>query len=433
MREEKNPSLRGKNVLVVGLGKSGTAAARLLVEKGARVSIVDQRRASDLKAFTKELPASVKRIFGQKSFSADGHDLVILSPGVRWDHPSLVSARKKKIPVWPELELGWRFMKPRFTIAVTGTNGKTTTTALIGHVLQKSGRPTVVGGNIGTPLSALTNRITPQTNLVVEVSSYQLEAHESFHPNVGVFLNLTPDHLARHRTMRGYATAKKRLLANLTSSDTAVYNARDRWCRWIVRHIKAKKISFPSPALRRLGASISLRGEHNVENAMAAAAACRSIGVSAKKIRAGLHSFRAVPHRIEPVAKKRGVLYVNDSKGTNVDSTLVALKSFSEPVVLLIGGEHKGTPYTPLRSLIKKNVRAVIAYGESKRLVEKDLRGSAPIHVVSNLAQAVPLASRLAHSGDVALLSPAAASFDQYKNFEERGAHFVSLVRRLPS
>lgn len=424
---------RGSRVLVVGLGKSGAAAAKLLLKKGAKVTVTDQGSKKDLRKFSNELPSSVKKEFNRRTFRPAGYDLIVISPGVPWNHPSLKLARQENIPIWPELELGWNFVDPKETIAVTGTNGKTTTTALIGHIAKRSGRPTIVGGNIGTPLSALTERVTPRTTLVLEVSSYQLEGHQSFHPDVGVFLNLTPDHLARHKTMRGYAAAKKRLLLYMTAQDAAVFNRHDKWCRWIIKGTRAKKIPFPSSSLRSLGKSIPLRGEHNLENAMAAAAACRAIGISDKKIKAGLKTFCAVPHRIEPIVKKRGVLYVNDSKGTNVDSTMVALKSFSEPIVLLIGGEHKGSPYTPLKKLVRTNVKAVVAYGESRRLVEKDLRGATPIRLVERLDQAVPIAAKIAQAGDVVLLSPAAASFDQYKNYEERGAHFATLARRLPS
>jgi UDP-N-acetylmuramoylalanine--D-glutamate ligase len=428
-----NDSLKNKKVLVVGLGKSGVAATQLLVKKGARVDVIDERNKKDLMAFTKELPKSVKPLFSRRTFSPAGYHLVVTSPGVPWDHPSLKAARKAGTPVWPELELGWRFVHPKATVAVTGTNGKTTTTALIGHLLSESGRSVLVGGNIGTPLSALASKVTSSSTLVLEVSSYQLEAHETFHPNVGLLLNLTPDHLARHKTMRGYALAKQRMLIHMNRSDTVVYNQLDRWCRWIVQGSRVRRISFPTPELHKLASAITLRGEHNVENAMAASAACQALGVSDHDIQKGLRSFRGVPHRIEIVGKKSDVLYVNDSKGTNVDSTVVALKAFMEPVILLVGGQHKGSPYTPLRPLIKKGARAVIAFGESRFILEKDLKGPTPLYVVEKLEQAVPLAASLACAGDVVLLSPACASFDQYKNFEERGEHFVKLVKRLPA
>jgi UDP-N-acetylmuramoylalanine--D-glutamate ligase len=423
--------LKNKNVVVVGLGKSGLAAARLLVKCGARVTLTDQKTRAQAKDLIHQIPSRVRGKMGSKSIPLKNADLVVVSPGVPWSHPSLVVARKSGIPVWPELELGWRFVRPKTTIAITGTNGKTTVTALVGHILKSARRQVVVGGNIGTPLSALTDKITPKTILVLEVSSYQMEAHQTFHPNIGIFMNLTPDHLARHRTMQGYATAKQRLLKWMDKSDTVIFNSNDRWCRWIVKTSRAKKVPFPSTPLKLLASAISLRGGHNLENAMAASAACRAAGISQADIRKGLKSFKGVPHRIEVIGRKKGVLYVNDSKATNVDSTVVALKSFTEPLILLLGGEHKGTPYTPLRPFIKKRVRYLIAYGESQSIVEKDLKGSAPLLRVRDLKDAVRLASRLAKKGDAVLLSPACASFDQYKNFEERGEHFASLVRRF--
>ncbi len=423
--------MKNKNVLVVGLAKSGVAAARLLRKQGAHVTVADEKPRRELSSVLRELPKGVSAKVGSSKFFSPAYDLIVISPGVPWDHPDLVKARKHGIPVWPELELGWRNCRPNETVAITGTNGKTTTTALIAHILKTARRSVVVGGNIGTPLSALTEKISTQTSLVLEVSSYQLEAHRTFHPNVGVFLNLTPDHLKRHGTMEGYAAAKARLFALMTPNDTAVLNGKDKWCRSVARDIYAKKVFFPNWTDQELAKSIRLPGAHNMENAMAAAGACRALGVSASDIRRGLASFKGVPHRIEIVRELDGVRYVNDSKATNVDSTMVALKSFKGRIRLILGGEHKGSPYTPLKPLIKRRVIEILTIGEAAPIIAKDLKGAAPIVACETLAHAVRSAHQHARRGDVVLLSPACASFDQFKNFEHRGHEFVRLVTQL--
>lgn len=313
--------LRGKRALVVGLGLSGEAAARLLMKKGARVTIVDEKKAPG-----RSVPKGARLLSGVKRFPTDV-DLIVTSPGVPWDHPELERARSRRVPVLGELELSWQFVSPRKTIAITGTNGKTTTTALMGWLLKKSRRPVVVGGNIGSPLAGLTGRINSKTFLVLEVSSYQLEAQSSFHPNVGLVLNVTPDHLARHKTMSRYAQAKARVFRNMNGSDTAVLNSADKWCCAMATATKAKKVFFPNPRLLRLAKHIRLPGQHNLENAMAASAAALAVGLTKREIILGLSSFKGVKHRIQPVRKRRGVDYINDSKATNVDSTLVALKA----------------------------------------------------------------------------------------------------------
>jgi UDP-N-acetylmuramoylalanine--D-glutamate ligase len=355
----------------------------------------------------------------------------VVSPGVPWNHPRLTEARRRGVPVWPELELGWRNVKPAKTVAVTGTNGKTTTTALVAHLLRTAGKKVVVGGNIGTPLSALAGRVRRSTHLVLEVSSYQLEGHQTFHPNVGLFLNLTPDHLARHGTMAGYARAKARLFALATPRDTAVLNAGDPWCRRVAKTVRARKAWFPSPRLERLAENIRLPGRHNRENAMAAAAAALALGISDRSIRMGMSTFKGVPHRIQIVATRGGVRFVNDSKSTNVDSTSVALKAFKEPLLLILGGQHKGAPYKPLAPLVRRNVREIFTIGEAAPLIRRDLRNAARVTPCGTLDRAVRAAAGKAAPGDVVLLSPACASFDQFRNFEHRGEEFVRLVRGL--
>lgn len=416
--------LRNKRVLVVGGGLSGLAALNLLRQSGAQVTLVDRRRVP-------HVPKGIRTKFGSLLFSTENFDLIVVSPGISWRHPSLVKARSKGIPIWPELELGWRAVKPYKTVAVTGTNGKTTTTSLIGWILKKANKPVLIGGNIGTPLSALAGRVTKKTILVLEVSSYQLEAHQTFHPDIALLMNITPDHLGRHKTMENYAAAKARLFEKMTRDDLAVLNRRDAWCRRIAKKIPASIQWFPETRLRRLTAALSLPGEHNQENAMAAVAAARFLGVSNNVIKRALRTFPGVKHRLQDVRLHRGIRYINDSKATNVDSTLVALKACVRPIHLILGGEHKGAPYTPLKALIKKKVKKIFTIGEASTLIKRDLGRFVPIVSCQTLDKAVKEASVHAVKGDIVLLSPACASFDQYKNYEQRGDHFISLVKAL--
>lgn len=399
-------------MLVVGLGVSGRAAVALLKKKGANVVTVDEKS-------------------GPRKFPLDNVDLIVTSPGVPWDHPELKKARVRGLPIWGELELGWRFARPSKTVAITGTNGKTTTTALIGWLLKKNRRPVVVGGNIGAPLSGLVDKMGPKTNLVLEVSSYQLESHQTFHPNVGLVLNITPDHLARHKTMAGYAQAKGKIFQHMRNSDVAVLNGQDSWCRKLGRPLKIKKVFFPNPKLKRLAKAVRLPGRHNLENAMAASAAALALGLSEHEIKRGLSTFQGVKHRIQLIRILRGVQYINDSKATNVDSTSVALEACTKPIHLILGGEHKGSPYTPLKALIKKKVREILTVGEAHPKILKDLKGVVPIVSCKTMGRAVKTAAASARAGDTVLLSPACASFDQYRNYEHRGDHFISLVSRL--
>jgi UDP-N-acetylmuramoylalanine--D-glutamate ligase len=420
-----------RDILVIGAGKSGASAAQLLSKLNARVTLADEQPANLLRDALKAFPPKVRRRLGTKRLIDRSYDMVVVSPGIPWNHPDLRRARRDGMTVWPELELGWRLVKPFKTVAITGTNGKTTTTAMLAHLLKTAGRPNVVGGNIGTPLTALLPKVNAKTFLVLEVSSYQLESHQTFHPNVGVFLNLTPDHLARHKTLQQYAQAKARLFDHFSPSDTAVLNGQDKWTKRIGSTLRSNVTYFPNPVDKRLAKSLRLPGEHNQQNAMAAAGAARALGLSAKEIKAGLASFQGVPHRIELVRELDGVRYVNDSKATNVDSTLVALKSFPAKVILILGGEHKGSPYTPLKKLIRSRVKQLITIGQAAPIIRQDLKGAAPLLEAKTLASAVSHAHELAKKGDIVLLSPACASFDQFKNFEHRGEVFAQLVRAL--
>lgn len=420
--------IQGKTALVFGLGKSGLAAIDVLRQQGADVAAYDEKQKKELGDALAALPSGVPFV---QDPARVAFDLLINSPGVPWNHPLLIQSRRQGIPVWGELELAWRCIRPHKTVAITGTNGKTTTTALIGHILKEAGRPTVIGGNIGTPLCALINQIEENTFLVLEVSSYQLEGNDTFHPDVGVFLNLTADHLKRHGTMENYAKAKGRLFKNFTKDDTVVLNKNDKWCRLLGSKLKSKKKWFPDPRFKKIAEAIKLPGEHNLENAMAAVAAVQELGLKEMEIRRGLATFPGVAHRIQVVGEHQGVLYVNDSKSTNVDSTLVALKSMNRPTLLILGGQHKGSPYTPLVPYLKKTVKEILTIGESSRIISKDLKKTVPLTHCKTLDKAVHYASLMANRGDVVLLSPACASFDQFNNFEHRGDHFMRLVRSL--
>ncbi|MBL0059712.1 MAG: UDP-N-acetylmuramoyl-L-alanine--D-glutamate ligase [Elusimicrobia bacterium] len=370
-------------------------------------------------------------------------------PGV----PSSVwsSARQRGLTVWGEMELGYRVLSlagrwPAWSAAVTGTNGKTTTTALLGAIFRASGRSTVVAGNIGTPLCAVAERLTEASALALEVSSYQLETAEAFRPAVGTVLNVTPDHLARHGTLEAYARAKFRLFQSQGPRDMAVLNAGDRWCRLLSSSAPGQVVWFgekrPGPGLEwdghylrglsgRWAAPRHLPGRHNIDNALAAVACARALGVPTDAIAQGLARFRGVEHRLEIVRTWRGIRFVNDSKATNVDSTRVALEALSGPLTVILGGEDKGAPYGPLIPLLRKKAREVLLIGEASSVIERQLGGSAPLVRCGTLDRALSHVARTARSGEDVLLSPACASFDQFDNFEHRGRRFKELVAAL--
>lgn len=441
----------GRRVLVVGLGKSGLAAARLLQRLGARVSVTDARPREALADGLRALPSGIPVEAGGHRWLSDRWDLAVPSPGVPagvWE-----PLRARGAFVWGELELAFRTLSlagrwPRWSAAVTGTNGKTTTTALLGAIFEAAGRPTVVAGNIGTPLSDVVDRIDAGTALALEVSSYQLETASAFRPTVGAFLNVTPDHLGRHGTLDNYARVKFRLFHAQREGETAVLNARDARGRALRALAPAEVVWFgdrlPGPGVRWSSSGLwsntgerwplpaHLPGRHNWENAAAAVACARALGVPSAAVRRALGSFRGVPHRLEFVRVWRGVRFVNDSKATNVDSTRVAIEAFPGRLRLILGGQDKGAPYTPLAGLLRRKVKDVLLIGEAAPKIEKDLNGAAPIHRCGDLAGAVRRAAETAAPGDLVLLSPACASFDQFDNFEHRGRVFRELVEALP-
>jgi len=430
---------------VIGAGRSGVAAARLLHRLGARVLLSDHGRVQG------GLPKGIEIESGGHSRRLLDCDLLVRSPGVPGHLPVLEQARRKGIPVWSELELASRYTKAKHLIAITGTNGKTTTTTLVGEFFKTTGRRTFVAGNIGAPLAEVAQRTTPSSNVVLEVSSYQLENIETFHPSISAILNITPDHLEHHGSMKAYVQAKARVFENQTKGDVCVLNADDPWCRRLAKRCPARVFLFSRK--RKLKSGIyweggdvvirwggirgqwlletNLPGPHNVENILASVAMAMTGGVPLSDIRRVLRGFHGVEHRLELVRTLRGVRYINDSKATNVDSTRVALASFTEPMIVIMGGEGKGAPYAPLKPLLKRNVKRILLIGEDTPVIEKELAGIAPMERRHDLPGAVARAAQIAEPGDSVLLSPACASFDQYKNYEERGRHFKTLVKNL--
>lgn len=463
--------LRGKRVLVVGMAASGTEAALFLRDHGALVVISELRSASEVRTeIPRLLEAGVAiETGGHRERSFLDADLIVVSPGVPAQMPLLERARALSIPVLAEIELAYRFLRGTL-VAITGANGKTTTTSLAGAVIAACGRHVQVGGNIGTPFISLASSSTPETVNVMEVSSFQLETIDQFRPHVAAVLNLSPDHLDRHGTMEAYAAAKQRIFRNQDSGDFAVLNQTDAWCRRFAETTRSQVCWFGPPSgaggdlnatvangqvvWNRAGrswpilpvADIPLRGGHNLENVLAAVAigcliqgvgtaaagpgrrgeeACRAIGEAVR-------GFKAVEHRLEFVANVGGVDYYNDSKATNVDATLKALDAFSSGVWLILGGKDKGSDYTALLPAMEGRVRRVLLIGAATEKIAAQLgTGPIPLERAGTLERALGLASSQARSGDTVLLAPACASFDQFRNYQHRGRVFKELVERL--
>ena len=445
--------LKGKKVLVVGLGKSGLAAALFLRHKGAQVTVSDIRSAESL---AKEIPALLDEGI---MVEAGGHglltfrrqDLIVVSPGVPLDTPELVQAKSFGRPVIGELELAARFLKGKI-LAITGSNGKTTTTELAGEILKEAGYPTLVAGNIGVPVVGVIEESTDDTWSVLEVSSFQLESTEEFHPRIAVILNITLDHLDRHGTFENYALAKERIFAVQDSSDSLVLNADNARTAeaearshapvyWFSAKHEVKRgawaekgsvvyRSAPEAAIETILplSKIPLKGEHNVENVLAAVCAARLAGVPVTVIARAIENFHAVEHRLEYVATINGVEFYNDSKATNVDATAKAVASFPGGIHLILGGKDKGSDYTTLSQLLRERVRAVYTIGAAAAKIESHLRGVVTIQSCATLANAVSAAVAAARPGDVVLLAPACSSFDQFENYEHRGRVFKQLV-----
>jgi len=445
--------LKGKKVLVVGLGKSGLAAALFLRRRGAQVTVSDVRSAE---ALAKDIPALLEEGI---MVEAGGHglltfrrqDLIVVSPGVPLDTPELAQVKAFGLPVIGELELAARFLKGR-TLAITGSNGKTTTTALVGEILEEAGLPTLVGGNIGVPVVALIDESTDDTWSVLEVSSFQLESTQQFHPSIAVILNITPDHLDRHGSFENYARAKERIFAAQDQNDCVVLNADNARAAAAAARSAAEVhwFSLEHPVSRGAWvedgfivyrptetaatekvialSGIPLKGEHNVENVLAAVCASRRAGAPVEAIRRAIEKFRAVEHRLEYVGTLNGVEFYNDSKATNVDATAKAVAAFSTGIHLILGGKDKNSDYTQLAPLLRAHVRAIYTIGSAAAKIESHLRGVVPIYSCETLDKAVSAAAAAARPGEVVLLAPACSSFDQFENYEHRGRVFKELV-----
>jgi UDP-N-acetylmuramoylalanine--D-glutamate ligase len=445
--------LRGKRVLVVGLARTGVATSLFCAARGARVTATDSRAESEIgEVIAKLKDAGVALELGcHREETFLDQDLIIPSPGVPADAAHLRAARAKGATIWSEIELAYRFMKGRL-IGITGSNGKTTTTSLIEHILETARMQTILAGNIGTPLIGCVDAMKDDTCTVIELSSFQLELIDTFRPNIGVFLNLTPDHLDRHHTFEAYGAAKARLFENQTGEDAAILNADDVATTpyapslprvyWFSRkqrvaqgaYVRGEEIVFrqdgAEETLLKL-ADIPLAGGHNVENVLAAAAAARLAGASAAAIAKGVRTFAGVEHRLEFVAEVAGVRYYNDSKATNVDATLKALDAFPGRILVILGGKDKGSDYTLLQKPLREKAILALLIGSAAKKIEKQISGSVALERAETLERAVETASHAAQRGDVVLLAPACASFDQFQNYEHRGRVFKDLVKQL--
>jgi UDP-N-acetylmuramoylalanine--D-glutamate ligase len=448
--------LKNKRVLVVGLGKSGLAAAHFLKVRGARVTVSDARPAMLIAELSEMLEQGFMVEAGSHGLlTFRRQDLIVVSPGVPMSTPELKQVRAMGAHIIGELELGAQYLQGE-VVAVTGSNGKTTTTTLIGEILKASGRPTLVGGNIGRPVTAMVDESTAESWSVVEVSSFQLETVETFKPRIALVLNITPDHLDRHGTFEAYAALKARITEFQTAEDFLVLNGEDKHTQMIAAHTKAQIYWFSARRPMKQGAfvygesilfvpregakaepvmpvaEIPLVGAHNVENVLAAVCAARLAGVESETIREAVRGFKAVEHRLEFVREMGGVRYYNDSKATNVDATIKAVEAFAGGIYLILGGKDKGSDYRVLEPLLRERVKTVITIGSAAEKIERQLDGVVKIERAETLERAVAFAHAAAVAGDTVLLAPACASFDQFENYEQRGRVFKELVAALP-
>ena len=448
--------LKNKRVLVVGLGKSGIAAALFLKERGARVTVSDTRSA---KALGEEIPRLLEAGImvesgGHGLLTFRRQDLIVVSPGVPLETPEVAQAAALDMPIIGELELASRFLSGQI-VAITGSNGKTTTTTLIGQIFEDAGLPTKVGGNIGLPVIDLVSESTAETWNILEVSSFQLETAEQFHPKIALVLNITPDHLDRHKTFERYAAAKARITQRQGPEDFLILNAEDKETQMVaaktsaqifwfsgVRRVKqgafvygesifflAQEGGKPEPILPI--AEIALKGTHNIENVLAAVCAAKLAGISSESIRNTVAAFQAVEHRLELVRTVAGVEYYNDSKATNVDATMKAVASFPGGIHLILGGKDKNSDYTELIPLLRERVLTVYTIGSAAEKIKRELAGVVKIKQAETLDKAVKEAAAVAKPGEVVLLAPACSSFDQFESYEHRGRFFREQVQAL--
>ena len=436
---------KGTRALVVGMAKSGIAAVELLLKHGAMVRATDMRVDPETKTRLDGFGVPFEL---QSAEVFENAELIVLSPGVPADLEPLETARRRGAMVIGEVELASYFLEGR-VIGITGSNGKTTTTALAGHILRESGIPVQVGGNIGTPVTAMIDSSRPDQWNVLELSSFQLETICRFRAHIAAALNVTPDHLDRHHTFEKYAAAKGRLFETQQPGDSAVLNADDPVCvryaaltRGATLWFSSTRTASPGVSLRNEGvwfdgkllmstAEIPIRGRHNVENVMAAAAACHVAGATLNQIASAVRTFRAVEHRLEFVRNVSGVDFYNDSKATNVDATLKALDAFTVGLWVILGGKDKGSDYSALRRPLAEKARAALLIGAAAGKIREQVAGAAPLLDSKTLETAVHDAYASAQPGDTVLLAPACASFDQFDNYEHRGRVFKSLVAQL--
>jgi UDP-N-acetylmuramoylalanine--D-glutamate ligase len=445
--------LKNKRVLVVGLARTGVATARFCAARGAVVTATESRHESEIGedvAKLRNVGVSME-LGGHQEKTFLQQDLIIPSPGVPADFPPLLAARADGVTIWSEIDLAYRFLQGSL-IGITGSNGKTTTTALVEHILKVASFPTMLAGNIGTPLISCVENTKRNTVTVVELSSFQLELIETFRPNISLFLNLTPDHLDRHRSMKIYGAAKARVFENQTEEDAAILNADDPavtpyaparprayWFSRKQRVAEGAYLHGDDIIFRHEGAEetiltrdeIPLVGAHNLENVLAAVVATRLAGATAPAIAKGIRSFAGVEHRLEFVAEVNGVRYYNDSKATNVDATRKALDAFPGNILIILGGKDKGSDYTALQDPLREKAILALLIGTAADKIEKQIAGSVALERAGTLDRAVEAASHAARPGDVVLLAPACASFDQFENYEHRGRVFKDLVRQL--
>ena len=461
--------LAGARVTVMGLARSGVAASRLLQAAGARVTVADRKESTELT----EVLAAIDRdhvdvtVGNQYESSLDEADLVVISPGVPYRLASIEAARRRGVKVIGELELASQFLRSPL-LAITGTNGKSTTVTLIGKILVESGQRAFVGGNLGTALSdaaledlraGQAGKPTPYDYLVVEVSSFQLETIDRFHPRIAALLNITVDHQDRYASLDEYVAAKQRIFENQTASDFALFNLDDDRVAALRHRVRAKRLGFTTASI--IGADLAggtylegdrivttvtgvrqeicrrseirIIGNHNVGNVMAAASYALLCGCPVDAIRRVLATFPGLEHALEIVRERRGVRYVNDSKGTNVDATLKALESIDQPIWLIAGGRDKGGDFARLAQAVRRRVTRVILIGEAAPLLRQAWEGAATMTEAATLRGAVDLAAQGASPGDVVLLSPACASFDMFADYQDRGRQFKALVHALPA
>jgi len=462
-------NLAGAEVTVLGLARSGVAACRLLQEAGARVTVSDRKEAGELASVLTQIDQAQVKVSVGAAYerSLEGADLVVISPGVPYRMAALERVRRRGVKVISELELASRFLKAPI-LAVTGTNGKSTTVTLIGRMLAEQGKRAFVGGNLGTALSEAAwtslkatkrGQPNPFDYAAVEVSSFQLETIEQFHPWIASILNVTVDHQDRYDSFDEYLAAKARIFENQTAADFALFNLDDHRVAEVRTHLRAKRLGFSrtqrisddldggtyldqgsivttvtgSPREICRADEIRMLGHHNVENVMAAATYAALWGCPTDVIRRVVTSFPGLEHALELVRERRGVRFVNDSKGTNVDAVLKALEGIDHPIWLIAGGRDKGGDFSRLTETVRRRVKQVVLIGEAAPLLRQAWTGAAALHDAATLREAVEFAADRAEPGDVVLLSPACASFDMFMDYQDRGRQFKAAVNALPS